>query len=167
MTQLRAAVARKRKREIIRLQRLRQDNSAAKVIFVGTCGAHRLAFMTYPMSPSGEAPESRPEWRKNLIEFGALYSFVTNRNQKASGDRARVAAISQLVSVAASATRSVSELLGVFCSASSSDSSNTQRTRRRGCRSNTTACFEAGLLPVQINGFEGIEQREHKTLWMG
>ena len=44
-TQLRAAVARKRKREVIRLQRLRQDNPAAKVVFVGTCGAHGLSVM--------------------------------------------------------------------------------------------------------------------------
>jgi len=58
--QLRATCLRKRELQVIDLERLRQDNSAAKIIFVWTRWSHGLAVMSHPMAPSGEAPERRP-----------------------------------------------------------------------------------------------------------
>src|SRR5207245_2664637 len=75
---LRATCRRKRELQVIDLERLRQDNSAAKIIFIWTRWSHGLPVMSHPMAPSGEAPERRPVRGKDLIESSALDSFITN-----------------------------------------------------------------------------------------
>src|SRR5712691_2273282 len=88
--QLRASYRRNRDLQVIDLERIRHDNSAAKIIFVWTRWSHGLAVMSHPMAPSGEAPESRPVRGKDLIESSALDSFITNGGQEASSNCAGV-----------------------------------------------------------------------------
>src|SRR6202035_5912223 len=66
--QLRASYRREREPQVTDLERIGQDNSAAEIIFVWTRWPHGLAFVSKPMAPSGEAPESRPVRGKDLIE---------------------------------------------------------------------------------------------------
>src|SRR5712691_10685244 len=73
--QLRASCRRKRELQVINPERIRQDNSAAKIIFVWTRWSHGLAVMSHPMATSREAPESRPIRGKDLVESCAFDSF--------------------------------------------------------------------------------------------
>src|SRR2546429_2565851 len=79
--QLRGTCRRKRELQVIDLERIRQDNPAAKVIVLRARRADRLAVVPNPMSPRGEAPKSRPIGGKDLIEPGAVYSFIPNRGE--------------------------------------------------------------------------------------
>src|SRR5260370_24903065 len=92
--QLRASCRRTRELQVIDLERIRQDNSAAKIIFVWTRWSHGLAVMSHPMTPSGEAPERRPVRGKDLIESSALDSFITNGGYEASSHSCGVLSIS-------------------------------------------------------------------------
>src|SRR2546427_12436634 len=76
--QLRASCHRKRELQVIDLEWIGEDNSAAKIIFVSTRWSHGLAVMSHPMAPSGGAPERRPRRGKDLIESSALDSFITD-----------------------------------------------------------------------------------------
>src|SRR5260370_39866757 len=55
--QLRASCRRTRELQVIDLERIRQDNSAAKITFVWTRWSHRLGVSVRPNTPSGERPK--------------------------------------------------------------------------------------------------------------
>src|SRR5260221_2798499 len=73
--QLRATCLRKRELQVIDLERLRQDNSAAKIIFVWTRWSHGLAVMSHPIAPSGETPGGCAARGNDLVISNAFHSF--------------------------------------------------------------------------------------------
>src|SRR5260370_25188991 len=70
--QLRASCRRTRELQVIDLERIRQDNSAAKIIFVWSRWSHGLALMSPPMAPPCEPPARCPAPGRRSIEASAL-----------------------------------------------------------------------------------------------
>ena len=85
--QLRATCRRKRELQVRELERIRQDNSAAKVISLGPevaqAGGHAA-----PNGPERRDPRESANTGQGLDRASAIDSFVPNGGEKASSDRA-------------------------------------------------------------------------------